>query len=195
MGQVQGTPNRTGHYYDCLTGSNQYPIGMYQCVSQLTDGDVSTYPAYSLGTSYAPNGQGVKATGTGTLGTSVIDRVLGVTDSSAYHDTQVAYRTGPGTAWFMANAAITRGAAVLFTANAQNKDNAAPVLNISEMRLPVDPRFNFTYSLAMVGATSPTVATTGANNLNVYYVGYALTAATAQYQLVLVDMFLAPFYS
>lgn len=188
MGQVQGTPLRTGHFYD-MVGSAAYVLGQYQCVSQLTASDGSTYPN---GISYGPNGLGIKASNTSE--TTVLDRVIGISDASAYHDSQVAYHTGPGTAWVMASAAIARGAFVKLALNENRAGNVAPVINLAEMHMPGDPRRVLTYSLAMVDDTALTPNSTGSNTLEVKGVGYAMTSTNAKYELVMVDLFLAPFY-
>ena len=189
MGQVLGTQLRTGHFYD-MVGSGAYVLGMYQCLSQLTASDGSTYPA---GISYGPDGAGVKVSNTGE--TAILDRVVGISEASAYHNTQVAYRTGPGPAWVMASAAIARGSFVKLALNENKADSVAPVLNLAEMRMPVDPRFSLTYSLGMVDDTALTPTTgSGTNTLEVKGVGYAMTSTSAKYELVLVDLFLQPFY-
>lgn len=165
-------------------------LGQYQCVSQLTAADGSTYPA---GISYGPDGAGIKASATGE--TAILDRVLGISDASAYHNSQVSFRSGPGTAWVMASAAIARGAFVKLALNENRADTLAPIINLSEMHMPGDPRRSLTYSLAMVDDTALTPTTgAGTNTLEVKGVGYAMTSTSAKYELVMVDLFCTPFY-
>lgn len=190
-GPVLGTPLRSAKFYDTIGAGAIYYGTQYNCVSELNATEAANFP-HSI--EYSPDGAGIKMTNTGNPA-GVIERVKGIAENSAQSGTQLAYRTGPGVANVMAGAAVARGVWVGCTLNEQKADNVAPMLNLADPRMPIDPRFTVTYSLAMVGAMTPTQSTTGATNLNYLNVGFSEQAAVNKYDIIGVDLFLNVFYS
>jgi len=94
-----------------------------------------------------------------------------------------------GVAKVQANAAISATADGLVTAVAASARNSGqtPFTNNFDMLLPVDPRFTLTYNLCMIGGLAITPQTTGAN-VEYFPLGFLLQEATAQYDIILVDL-------
>lgn len=189
-GAQELTGLRTGKYYD-MVGPGIYPIGMYSVAARLNATDGATYPN---GIAYSPYGGGVKACNSGNSA-AYIERPFGIAAASCRHNDQCPFWVHPAYQFVMASGAVARGDLLCVNLQEQKIDSAAPAVNLADMRLPVDPTLNLTYSLSMVGTQTVTPTTgSGTNSLSVYNVGYAETATTNKYDLVICEFDPFPFY-
>lgn len=164
--QVQGFS-----FYDSTAAKN--PLARYSCVSLATAAEVTL-----------ANAQGI----VGNVGEIVVmtpvtaglptRRVIGVADSSARNGNEVLVVTA-GVAWVMANAAIALDAPIFPAAVATRTSAQSPFTDVEDMLIPTDPLTTLTYNLCLVDDT----ALPAANTVH-YPLGFALTAAVAQYDII-----------
>jgi hypothetical protein len=182
MAAVQSHEVRSFIYYD-VVNSGANPVAPFQIVSLATAAELS-----GLGIRDAIAGRVVVVTPVGTvLGQTVANRrIIGVTKNAAFSGDEVLVQT-QGVAEVMANAAIALDAQVHAVARATCASNAAPISNVPEMQLPFDPRATLTYQLCLADDPSLTFSS-GGSNVMYYPLGYALAAATAQYDVIPVQL-------
>ena len=109
-------------------------------------------------------------------------RMLGISHNSAKNgqDLQVVLS---GVAWVMMNAACALDS-VLFAAAATTRTDAqSPIVDNPEMMIAHDPSFAYTYNFVLCDDT----ALPAANTIH-YPIGFALKAATNQYDLIQVEL-------
>lgn len=170
-------------YYFDIVGSGVNPIAPYQCVSLATTAQVATANAAGC-----PGGVGDIVVPTPVTAGLATAKVVGVTQNATLSGELVNVVVS-GTAFIMANAAITFGPSTLISPAIQATRTSAqtPFTNNFDMLIPVDPRIVFTYQLCMIDDTAITPSS-GAANVAGYFVGYALKAATAQYDIIPVEL-------
>lgn len=167
---------RTTHYFDNLN-SGVNIIAPYQCVQLLDAAEVAA-------TTGAIAGTASKAAEVGA--TAWADRVVGISEHGAKHNTSLSVRNG-GIAHVMAGAAITYGKLLSVGVVEQRTNSQTPLINLYEANLPVEPGVGVTYTLAMVDDVAYLDAAL------VLPVGYALNAAAAKYEIIDVELALNPF--
>lgn len=170
-------------FYDATGNGN--PIAAYQCVSLADSTEVS-----------AANTAGIR----GEVGDIVVPtpvsgglatrRVIGVTVGSSWNGNEVSVCMD-GSVHVMANAGVTfTPTAIVHPAASGTRTTAqTPFTNNFDMLLPQDPKFPVTYNLSMIDDTALPAA-----GQIVWPLGYALEAATAQYDIIAVHLATAPFY-
>lgn len=169
-------------YYDTIN-SGVNPVAPYQIISPLTSAQLTTFSA----------AQGEAVRPAVASGTTVLERVIGISEHGAKHNTQIAVRVD-GIAHVMAGAAVAYGSLLQMGLAEQRTNAQSPFIDLYEAALPQDPSFTITYNLSMADDVAISPASGGANAL-ILPVGYALEAATAKYQLVRVELHTAPFYA
>lgn len=179
-------------YYDNI-GAGAYPIAPFQCVCLATAAEVTA--AIAAGVNRAALGQLVVPAPTGTiLGITMASRrIIGVTANAAFSGDEVLVVT-EGIAEVMCNAAVACDAMVFSVAPVQRSTLQAPLTSTPELLLPFDPRATLSYNLAMVDDPA-LVPTTGSGTNAIFYpVGVAMAAATAQYDIIPVELMRGPLY-
>ena len=174
------------HYYDVIN-SGVNLIAPYQCVSPLTAAQIAGQAGAKEGESCRPG----EAYNNGV--STINERVIGVSEHGAKHDTTLAVRV-EGLAHIMAGAAIAYGSMVFCGLAEQRTNSQAPLINLFEANLPVEPGVGITYNLSMIDDIAPTLSTSGSTTLHLP-VGYALEAAGAKYELIRVSLQQAAFYA
>lgn len=123
-------------------------------------------------------------------------RIIGITNGFAQSGQPVEIITS-GFFWVIANAAITVNTQVFCVAVSTALTNtSAPYTNLPETLPKIDAQFGSLSNICTGLVDDPTIsaATTGANA--VYYpIGWAMEAASAQYDVITVQLDLMPFYA
>ena len=169
-------------YYDTVN-SGLNPVPPYQLIMPLTSAQLTSTGGVE--------GEAVRAGETG--GTDLLGRILGVSSMGSKSGTQLGVQVD-GIAHVMMGAAVARGAWLFMAVAEQQSNTSAPLINLFELNLPVEPGVGITYNLAMADDTAVTPATTGANALYCP-IGISLEAGTAKYELIRVKLFNQPFYA
>lgn len=176
---------RTGSFVFWDATGNGNPIAAYQCVALADTTEVA-----------AANAAGVR----GEFGDIVVvcpvssglstRRVVGVTLGSAWNGGELTVVLD-GSAYVMANAAIAASpTGIVHPAAAGTRTTSqTPLTNNFDMLLPSDPKFPVTYNLGLIDDTALPAAGT-----LVWPLGWPLEAATAQYDLIAVELATGPFY-
>lgn len=168
---------------------NQNAIAPYQCVSLADSTEVAA--ALAAGVRDAVLGRVVVQTPVS--GSQASRRIIGVTSVAARSGTEVSV-TVEGVAEVMVNSAVAFDSRLTVAAASTRTNRQTPLTNLDEMLIAHDPLLTTTYNLALADDTAITVATTGANALY-NYLGFALQAATAQYDVIPVQLAAMPFYA
>lgn len=174
----------SSHRFVDISGTTEYPIAAFQCVSLLTSAQITTFSG--------TQGTSVRVSPTQSSPADRDQRVFGTTVASAKHNTQVSVQKS-GYAQVMCGAAVAYASLLFNIAPTTGTSLVAPILNLPEAWLPGDPTVTQTYHLGMVDDTAVTPSTTG-NTIIYSPVGYALTAG-AQYQIIPVELDLSQFYA
>jgi hypothetical protein len=164
-------------YYD----PNGNPIAPYTPVALLTSG---------LPAGYSPGevvGLPTISSGRNTV------QLLGVTLEWAYNGKQVPVQLD-GVAYAIANAAIAVNGIVFAAANAQRTADQAPFANLPMIRPLVRPGQSVTLNCSLVDDVAITAQSSGTNVIY-YPLGIALSAASAQYELIQILLMTEPFYA
>lgn len=182
---------RTAFFYD-NTG-NSYKIGPWQVVCFASSADVAT-----------ANGLGIQ----GQVGDIVVvppitaaintDKIAGITLGPADPRTGEVTIVVAGIAEVMCSAAIAwdKADTPLFCGLAETRTSLqTPITNNFEMLLPLDPRIPITYQMALATRTAIAPAAGATANAIYYPIGYPLMAASAKYDVIRVELALAPFYA
>lgn len=164
-------------YYD----SNGNPIAPYTPVALLTSGLPSGYSAGEV--------VGLPTISSGRNNVQLI----GVTLEWAYNGRQVPVQLS-GVAYAIANAAIAVNGIVFAVANAQRTADQAPFANLPMIRPLVRPGQSVTLNCSLVDDVTITPQS-GSANLIYYPLGIALSAASAQYDLIQILLMTEPFYA
>lgn len=187
--------NLGSFYFWDTDGSGVNPIAMYQCVSLAEGAEIT-----AANTAGVPGGYGdiVVPTPTGSLGgiTTATRRIVGVTQASQWSGQLVTVAMAGSISWVQANAALGGSSANFMHCVSKTTRTSAqtPFTNNSEMLLPYDPRGTITYNLAMIDDPAITPATGAGTNVQYFPLGWALDTATAQYDLVAVELFCGSIY-
>lgn len=187
------TEQTKGFVYWDSVNNGVNPIAPYQCVCLATAAEVTA--AIAAGVQRAALGQLVVPAPTATiLGITMASRrIIGVTANAAFSGDEVLVVT-EGIAEVMCNAPVACDAMVFSVAPAQRTTSQTPLSSVPELLLPFEPRATLTYNLAMVDDPA-LVPTTGAGTNVIFYpVGMALAAATAQYDIIPVELMRGPLY-
>jgi hypothetical protein len=158
-------------FYDVTAAGN--PIGRFSAVSLATAAEVATANAAGC-----PGNVGEIVVTTPITSGLPSRRVLGVTDGSAKSGQQVMVILH-GEAFAIANAAIAFDALLFPVAPATRTSLQTPFVDNFEMLIPTDPALSLTYNLSLVDDTAKP-----ASGTVFYSLGYALKAATAQYDII-----------
>ncbi len=172
-------------------GSGANPIAPFQCVSLADASEVSA--AAAAGVREAVAGRLVVPTPVGTkLGvTMATRRIVGVTAGGAWNGDEVLVQSG-GVAEVMVNAAVAVDAVLSAVARATRTTAQTPLTNLEEMLLPFDPRAALTYQLCLADDPAPVFNSGASLNEFWYPLGVAMAAATAQYDVIPVELMLGP---
>jgi hypothetical protein len=164
-------------YYD----ASGNPIAPYTPVSLLTSG---------LPTGYSPGEVvGLPTISSGRNNTQLI----GVTLEWAYNGKQVPVQLS-GVTYAIANAQIAVNGIVFAAANATRTADQAPFVNLPMIRPLVRPGQSVTLNVSLVDDVAITPQS-GSANLIYYPLGIALSAASAQYDLIQILLMTQPFYA
>jgi hypothetical protein len=176
-------------YWDTV-GSGANPIAPFQIVSLADASEVTA--AQAAGVRDAVQGRLVVATPVGSLLGSTIAtrRIVGVTTSGCFSGDEVMVQFG-GIADVMVNAAVACDAMVHAVARTTRTTAQTPFTSLGELMLPFDPRATLTYQLCMADDPALTFSSSGAN-VTFYPLGVACAAATAQYDIIPVELMLFP---
>lgn len=172
-------------YWDTV-GSGVNPIAPFQIVSLADSSEVAA--ALAAGVRDAVIGRLVVPTPVGTvLGATVATRrVVGVTKNACYNGEELLVQSD-GVAEVMVNAAVACDAMLHAVARATRTSAQTPFTSLEELLLPVDPRLTLTYQLCMADDAALTLSSSGSNAF-FYPLGFALAAATAQYDVIPVQL-------
>jgi hypothetical protein len=166
-------------YYD----SSGNPIAPYTPVSLLTTGLPT---GYSVGEVVGlPTISGTPARNT--------TQLIGVTLEWAYNGRQVPVQID-GVAYAIANAGIAVNGIVFAAANGTRTADQAPFANLPMIRPLVRPGQSVTLNVSLVDDVTITPQS-GSANLIYYPLGIALSAASAQYDLIQILLMTQPFYA
>lgn len=167
-------------------GSGVNPVAPYQIVSLADSSEVAA--ALAAGCRDAKLGRLVVVSPTGTvLGATVnTRRIVGVTKGAAWSGDEVMVQCS-GIAEVMVNAAVAIDALLFGVARATRTSAQTPITNLPQANLPVDPKAVITYQLMMADDAALTFNTTG-SNVPFWPLGHALEAATAQYDVIPVEL-------
>jgi hypothetical protein len=161
--------------------ANGNPIAPYTPVSLLTSG---------LPSGYSPG----EVVGLPTISAGRNSTLLiGVTLEWAYNGRQVPVQLN-GVAYAIANAAIAVNGIVFAAANATRTADQAPFANLPMIRPLVRPGQSVTLNVSLVDDVTITPQS-GSANLIYYPLGIALSAASAQYELIQILLMTEPFYA
>jgi hypothetical protein len=187
------TEQTKGFVYWDSPGAGANPIAPFQIVGLATAAEVTA--AIAAGVTRAAIGQLVVPMPTAVIlgATMSARRVIGVTANAAFSGDELLVIT-EGIAEVMVNAAVAADAMLFSTALATRTTVQTPLTSLLEMLLPFDPRATLTYNLAM--ADDPAlVPTTGAGTNTIFYpIGIAMAPATAQYDVIPVELMRGPLY-
>lgn len=175
-------------YYD--DGTTGYPIAAYQCVSLGDATDVAA--AIAAGIAGAELGNLVIPTPASS--SFATRRLVGVTGAAARNGANVEVII-QGIAEVMVNAAVVCDARLTVASKTTRTSLQTPWTNLP-MGILADqsPEVAQPYYMSLVDDTAVVVATTGSNTLY-YYLGYAMQTASAQYDVIPVELARQPFYA
>lgn len=179
---------RSAIFFD-IVGNGANPIAPFQCVSYATQAEIDTAVSAGYFTrADAKYGRVVIPTPVGTVlsVTMATRRIVGVTLNAALSGDEVLVQIG-GIAQVMCNAVVAAGAVVHAVARATRTTLQTPLTNLPEAKVPFDPRATLTYQFCMIDDPTPTYSSSAAN-VWLYPLGEALMAATAQYDVIPVDL-------
>jgi hypothetical protein len=160
---------------------NGNPIAPYTPVSLLTSG---------LPSGYSPG----EVVGLPTISAGRNSTLLiGVTLEWAYNGRQVPVQLD-GVAYAIANAAIAVNGIVFAAATATRTADQEPFVNLPMIRPLVRPGQSVTLNVSLVDDVTITPQS-GSANLIYYPLGIALSAASAQYELIQIRLMTQPFYA
>jgi hypothetical protein len=120
-------------------------------------------------------------------------QLIGVTLEWAYNGQQVPVQL-TGVTYAIANAAIVVTGIVFAAANATRTADQAPFVNLPMIRPLVRPGQSVTLNVSLVDDVSITPQSSNANVIY-YPLGIALSAASAQYDLIQILLMTEPFYA
>lgn len=167
-------------------GAGANPVAPYQIVSLADSTEVAA--AVTAGYADARVGNTVIVAPTGTvLGQTINNRrIIGVTKNAAKNGDEVLVVV-EGIAEVMMNAAVAADALLFGVARATRTTAQTPLTSLPELLLPVDPSFTLTYQFMLADDPTLTYSSGGANVIH-YPLGYAMQAATAQYDVIPVHL-------
>lgn len=175
-------------YWDNVnSGSNL--IGKHSAVSLATAAEVATANAAGVPGNW---GDIVVPTPVGTIGgiTVATRRIIGIADESQFNGKLINVVVD-GVAYVICNAAVAvadNGNVLLHAvAVSQRTDRQTPITDAPELKVPFDPRAALTYNFCLADDPAMTAQSTG-SNLQYFPIGYPLEAASAQYNIIAVEL-------